>query len=449
MTPTLITKVDESDAAGDPDAEPIRQKLDSHPNGVCLRSTARAALVGVAAALVVILAADGSLVWRILRPLAVVAVSIAAWEGFDGRRPVWVAIATAIAIGLVAVPVGIGIGIPHLVDTGLSTFTVAGTGALVGGLVLLTCAVVWWCRSAHRWTWPLRGLAVVVACALMTWTLGQAIAATNAPPTELGAVTPADYGLDFRDVEFHAADGVTLSGWYVPSQNEAAVVLLHGAGSTRSDVLEHAAVLARHGYGVLLYDARGHGLSEGRAMDFGWYGDADIAGAVAYLIELGEVDPLRIGAVGMSMGGEQAIGAAGSLDGLRAVVAEGATNRVAGDKDWLSDEYGWRGAITERVDSVTYWFTDLFTDARPPTTLRRAAAEAAPVPMLLIAAGDVAEEVHASEYIRQASPATVDVWVAPNAGHTEALRVDPEQWSNRVTAFLDEALAAPGRAGSA
>jgi pimeloyl-ACP methyl ester carboxylesterase len=32
-------------------------------------------------------------------------------------------------------------------------------------------------------------------------------------------------------------------------------------------------VLAEHGYGVLLFDARGHGLSEGTAMDFGWYGD--------------------------------------------------------------------------------------------------------------------------------------------------------------------------------
>jgi hypothetical protein len=144
----------------------------------------------------------------------------------------------------------------------------------------------------------------------------------------------------------------------------------------------------------------------------------------------------------MSMGGEQAIGAAGSLVGLGAVVAEGATNRVAGDKGWLSDVHGWRGAITERVEAVTYWFTDLLTDADPPTTLRRAVAEAAPVPMLLIAAGNVAEEVHAGEYIRQASPATVDVWVAQDTGHTDALRVHPDQWSDRVINFLDGALEA-------
>jgi hypothetical protein len=36
-------------------------------------------------------------------------------------------------------------------------------------------------------------------------------------------------------------------------------VLLPGAGSTRTAVLPQAAVLARHGYGALLLDTRGHG----------------------------------------------------------------------------------------------------------------------------------------------------------------------------------------------
>jgi hypothetical protein len=33
-----------------------------------------------------------------------------------------------------------------------------------------------------------------------------------------------------------------------------------------------AAVLARHSYGTLLLDTRGHGLSGGHVMDFGWWG---------------------------------------------------------------------------------------------------------------------------------------------------------------------------------
>ena len=38
------------------------------------------------------------------------------------------------------------------------------------------------------------------------------------------------------------------------------MLLLPGAGSTRTAVMGQAAVLARHGYGALLHDTGGHGL---------------------------------------------------------------------------------------------------------------------------------------------------------------------------------------------
>ena len=48
-----------------------------------------------------------------------------------------------------------------------------------------------------------------------------------------------------------------------------------------------------------------------------------------------EVDPDRIGAVGLSMGGEEALGAAASDLRIRAVVAEGALWRGSMDAGWL------------------------------------------------------------------------------------------------------------------
>ena len=89
--------------------------------------------------------------------------------------------------------------------------------------------------------------------------------------------------------------------WYVPSGNGAALLLLPGSGSNRTSTLGHAAVLAKHGYGVLLLDTRGHGKSDGHAMDFGWYGDIDIEAAVAYLGTRPDVRGGRIGVVGLSM----------------------------------------------------------------------------------------------------------------------------------------------------
>ena len=121
-----------------------------------------------------------------------------------------------------------------------------------------------------------------IATAVVVMVVGPAVAATNVSRPELGA-TPERVGLDYQDVTLETSDGVSLAAWYVPSANRAAIVLLHGAGSTRSNVLDQAAVLAEAGFGVLMVDARGHGDSGGHAMDFGWHGDADITAATAYL----------------------------------------------------------------------------------------------------------------------------------------------------------------------
>ena len=202
-------------------------------------------------------------------------------------------------------------------------------------------------------------------------------------------------------------------------------------------------VLARHGYGVLLFDARGMGRSGGRAMNFGWYGEPDLSAALDYLMTRPDVDPSRIGALGESMGGEEAIGALAGDERLRAVVAEGATNRVAADWAWLSDQYGLRGMAQRGVFWLTYGLTDLLTSASPPTSLRRAVAAAAPRRVLLIAAGTMADEQHAGHFVQEASPGTVGLWVVPGAGHTGGLHAQPSEWERRVVTFFDSALSGP------
>jgi fermentation-respiration switch protein FrsA (DUF1100 family) len=242
-------------------------------------------------------------------------------------------------------------------------------------------------------------------------------------------------------------DGVTLAGWYVPSSNRAALVLLHGAGSTRSDVIDEAVVLASAGFGVLMVDARGHGDSGGRAMDFGWHGDVDVAAATAYLAGRADVDRGRLGVVGMSMGGEEALGASGSNSLIRAVVAEGATARSAADEAWLSDEYGLRGVIQEHLERIQDWATDVLTDASVPVSGRAAVEAAQGTRYLLITAGEVADEQHAAAYVAAGAPDRVSIWTVEGASHTAGLETAPAEWADRVTTFLSETLladAAPG-----
>jgi pimeloyl-ACP methyl ester carboxylesterase len=227
----------------------------------------------------------------------------------------------------------------------------------------------------------------------------------------------------------------------IPSANHAAVILLHGAGSNRTATLAQAVVLARHGYGVLMVDARGQGRSGGRGMDIGWYGDQDVGGGLAFLQHRPDVDPTRIAALGLSMGGEEAIGAAAAHRDIRAVIAEGATQRTAADKSgWLPG--GIAGSIQRGLDRLTYGMTALLTPAEQPIQMHDAIAKASGTPFLLIAAGRRTDETKAANYFRSAAPGRVWVWTAPGANHTGALETDPQQWESQVITFLNRTLSA-------
>jgi uncharacterized protein len=45
-----------------------------------------------------------------------------------------------------------------------------------------------------------------------------------------------------------------------------------------------------------------------------------------------------------------------------------------------------------------------------------------------------------ARWFRAASPATVQVWVVPHAGHTQGLATAPRAWEAHVISFLNTAL---------
>src|SRR3546814_11399716 len=90
-------------------------------------------------------------------------------------------------------------------------------------------------------------------------------------------------------------------------------------------------MLVRHGYGVLLYDSRGHGESEGDTVTLGWGAYSDGIAAAEYLAGRDDVDATRTGALGMSMGAELAWEAAAPDAGDAAIVADGPGGRTFRD----------------------------------------------------------------------------------------------------------------------
>ena len=121
---------------------------------------------------------------------------------------------------------------------------------------------------------------------------------------EAGSPLPlaADLGRPAQAITVRTADGLTLHGWYVRSENGAAVVAF-----PREWTSPQARMLVKHGYGVLLLDMRGYGNSEGDPNAFGWGSAEDIKAGLTFLERQPDVSEGRIGGIGLSVGGEQLI----------------------------------------------------------------------------------------------------------------------------------------------
>ena len=281
--------------------------------------------------------------------------------------------------------------------------------------------------ATRRWT--RRVLAVVGAAAFAQLVLMPVVVGLVQTHTFRHAIGEPP-GPGYEDVSFTSTDGLRLAGWYRPSSNGAAVLIVSSARGDRSGSTAHAALLAQHGYGVLLYDARGTGLSEGSPNGWGWEWERDVSGALDFLQKSAGIDPHRIGGLGLSTGADVLIESAAADPRLQAVVSDGATGRSFADRP--------PGLLSAIVSAGMFTSGRLFSGAAPGGPLRELIAEAAPTPILLIAAGTLPGEIAANEKYSE-GPST-SLWRLPHVRHTKAIVEVADEYESRVVAHLDAAL---------
>ncbi|RKH07021.1 alpha/beta fold hydrolase [Corallococcus praedator] len=237
------------------------------------------------------------------------------------------------------------------------------------------------------------------------------------------------------DVTLRTRDGLSLRGWYVPSRNRAAVVVMHGFAENRTQMLFEAEALSRAGYGVLLFDSRGHGESDGDLVTWGDREREDLRAAVDFLSARSDVEPSRLGVLGFSMGGTTALLEALDDARLKAVAAAGAYPSLVADTRY---SYGKWGPLSVQPVLWTMRLSGVDVDAVDPMARL---CELKGRPLLLIN-GDVDEYAPAflQDAMFQAACEPKSYWVVKGAHHGGYAKQAPEEYARRLRDFFDAAL---------
>jgi pimeloyl-ACP methyl ester carboxylesterase len=298
----------------------------------------------------------------------------------------------------------------------------------VGAALLGTVVVIWF------------ALATVEArrIAFPTFYSRPRLGAASPKTTEEPADPRSACGADFEAVTLSRRDGFKLAAWFVPASKPAAVILLHGAGSNRHEMLWFLKFLHPAGYPAMILDEIDHGNSDdtGLGVGYGWREREDVLSAVAALRARGYS---KIGALGVSQGAAAAFFAQSQdRNAMRAIVAD--------------SSYADLGRMLRRLPSIANlnpaFARTIIWESR--YWLGRSADEIAPAS----AAGDLGEcalmviqgnadalvPVADARTIYAAARAYKEIWIVAHAGHGMALSVQPDEYARRVISFFDRHL---------
>jgi uncharacterized protein len=343
--------------------------------------------------------------------------------------------ALAIFVGIFVVVMGAGEAGYSTRENGPSGDDYTGLLAIPAGVLLAGTGLVTLWRS-RRGGGPVRryarraglALAFLVGLAFVMYPLAESYVVTHSarayvPAPQLGAA--------HEQISFTTGDGLRLEGWYIPSRNGAAVISFPG----RKGPQKPAKLLARHGYGVLLFDRRGEGESDGDPNLLGWQGTRDIEAAIAFLKARPEVDDGKIGGLGLSVGGEMMLQEAAENDQLRAVVSEGAGIRSV--REAVHADGAEKLAASWLFGFVTLG-TAVWSSNLPPPSLTDLSGDISQPALFIHATPGQGGEKLTKQYF-EAAKGPKEYWAAPG-GHTGAIDAAPAEYERRVIGFFDRAL---------
>jgi uncharacterized protein len=296
---------------------------------------------------------------------------------------------------------------------------------------------------------------------------------TDAPSDSADCRTPATFGWEYEAINYDIATdaeleaetdpesctaqgaaagdaltgpgGVRLAGWYVPSASGTGptgptVILAHGWGNNKSNLLDRAAIL-HDAYNVVLFDFRNHGQSELAPTTQGVREAGDLRAVVDWLESAKAPD--RIAVLGLSMGAASALSEAAGDERIDAVIAESVHATLANATQARLERSGYPlampGSWAILLGTLVRTGEDV-SSVDPVQAIERLDER----PVLLIGGGrdESIGPNDADDLLVAAteSGSLAELYVCEAAGHGESSSTCPEDYASRVLGFLERVL---------
>ncbi|MEW9052738.1 MAG: alpha/beta hydrolase [Neobacillus sp.] len=244
---------------------------------------------------------------------------------------------------------------------------------------------------------------------------------------------------NFEIVEIQSEDGLVLKGRFLKNENSngKVVILAHGYRGSSEQMPGITKDYYDLGYDVLKPDARGHGMSEGDYIGYGWHDRKDYVKWIDFLIK--EKNESTIFLHGFSMGAATVLMTSGEKlpSEVKGIIADSGYSSV---KEELSHQLKYMYQLPAfPIMDVTSWITKIRADYTFEEASAIESVKKNKLPLFIIH-GDQDELVPTSMAydIEEAANSKTELWIVPGAGHTEAYTVAEEEYKKRLKAFLEQ-----------
>ena len=239
---------------------------------------------------------------------------------------------------------------------------------------------------------------------------------------------------------FTSFDGLKLKAHFYPALEKDShryAIVVHGFHGNYTDMMPYALHYLKAGYNVLMPHLRGHGLSEGNYVGFGYHDHYDLCG---YIDLLREKDPeSEIILHGMSMGAATVMMAAGEY--------------LPKNVKCAIEDAGYTSAIEQCTFNLKTLYhlpafpilniTDLTMQLRHHYSLKECtpikSVAHANIPILFIH-GDKDDFVpyHMLQPLYDACTSEKDILTIEGAGHVQSVFTNPEKFWGKVDEFVSK-----------